>query len=101
MTVIDTLPPGVERPNLDNITLYKPGSSPDNPFGYSGQMAIREQLQMTPGIQQLLRMPPNQVTTDMLQDRAIQDGMLTMLQDGILKALDGVTTIEEVYRVVA
>lgn len=100
-TVIDTLPPGVERPNLDNITLYKPGSSPDNPFGYSGQMAIREQLQMTPGIQQLLRMPPNQVTTDMLQDRAIQDGMLTMLQDGILKALDGVTTIEEVYRVVA
>ena len=100
-SVIDTLPPGVDRPDLSNITLYKPGSSSDNPFGYAGQIAIREQLQMTSGIQQLLRLPPTQITTDMLQDRAIQDGMLTMLQDGVLKALQGITTIEEVYRVVA
>ena len=55
---------------------------------------------MTPGIQQLLRMPPEQVTTDMLQQRAVEDGMLTMLQDGVLKAIQGITTIEEVYRVV-
>lgn len=100
-TVIDTFPPGVERPDLTNITLYKAGSSAENPFGYTGQLAIREQLQMTPGIQQLLRQPPSQITTTMLQDRAIQDGMLTMLQDGVLKALQGVTTIEEVYRVVS
>lgn len=100
-TVIDTFPPGVERPNLDAITLYKPGTSPENPFGYSGQLAIREQLQMTTGIQQLLRMPPNQVTTEMLQERAVQDGMLTMLQDGVLKAIAGITSIEEVYRVVS
>jgi type II secretory ATPase GspE/PulE/Tfp pilus assembly ATPase PilB-like protein len=99
--VINTLPPGVERPSLDAITLYKAAPSPQNPFGYTGQLAIREQLQMTPGIQQLLRLPPNQLTTDMLQERAIQDGMLTMLQDGVLKVLAGVTTIEEVYRVVA
>lgn len=100
-SVIDTLPPGVQRPDLTNITLYKPGASPENPFGYSGQMPIREQLQMTPGIQELLRRPPTQITTDMLQERAVQDGMLTMLQDGVLKALQGVTTVEEVYRVVA
>lgn len=100
-TVIDTLPPGVERPDLTNITLYKPAPSPDNPFGYTGQVAIREQLQMTPGIQQLLRLAPNQITTDMLQERAIQDGMITMLQDGVLKVLEGTTTIDEVYRVVA
>lgn len=99
-TVIDTFPPGVERPDLNNVTLYKPGSSPDNPFGYSGQLPIREQMQMTAGIQQLLRLPPEQVTTTMLQDRAIQDGMLTMLQDGVIKATQGITTIEEVYRVV-
>lgn len=100
-SVIDTLPPGVERPDVNTITLYKAGSSADNPFGYSGQIAIREQLRMTPGIQQLLRQPPNQITTDMLQERAIQDGMLTMQQDGVLKAIQGITTIEEVYRVVA
>ena len=51
-------------------------------------------------IQQLLRLPPEQVTTTMLQERAIQDGMLTMLQDGVIKATQGITTIEEVYRVV-
>lgn len=100
-TVIDTLPPGVERPDLSNITLYKAGSSAENPFGYTGQVAIREQLQMTPGIQQLLRLSPEQITTTMLQNKAIEDGMLTMLQDGVLKALQGITSIEEVYRVIS
>lgn len=99
--VIDTLPPGVQKPDLSNLTLYKPGSSADNPFGYKGQTPIREQLQMTPGIQQLLRLPPNQVTTEMFEKKAIEDGMTTMLQDGVLKAIAGITTIEEVYRVVA
>ncbi len=98
--VIDTLPPGVPRPDVSNITLYKAGKSDDNPFGYTGQLPLREQLQMTPGIQQLLKQPPAMITTDALQQIAIQDGMLTMLQDGILKVLQGITTVEEVYRVV-
>jgi type II secretory ATPase GspE/PulE/Tfp pilus assembly ATPase PilB-like protein len=98
--VIASLPPGIDRPNMQDITLYRPGTSAQNPFGYSGQIPIREQLQMTQGIQQLLRLPPNQITTDVLQQKAQEDGMLTMLQDGVLKALQGITTIEEVYRVV-
>jgi general secretion pathway protein E len=99
-TVIDSLPPSVQKPDLSNVTLYKPGRSEENPFGYSGQLAIREQLIMTPGVQQLLRLPPNQITTDMLQAKAVEEGMRTMLHDGILKALAGLTTLEEVYRVV-
>ncbi|HSH55605.1 MAG TPA: ATPase, T2SS/T4P/T4SS family [Candidatus Limnocylindrales bacterium] len=99
-TIVDTLPPGVERPDLNHVTLYKPGMSQDNPFGYRGQIAIREQLQMTPGVRQLLRLPPNQVTTEMLEQKAVEEGMLTMVQDGLLKALAGETTLEEVYRVV-
>ncbi|HSW65562.1 MAG TPA: ATPase, T2SS/T4P/T4SS family [Bacillota bacterium] len=99
--LINTLPQGMERPNLDNITLYKAGKSAENPFGYAGQVPIREQLQMTPGIQQLLRLPPNQITTDALQQRAQADGMLTMQQDGILKVLQGITSLEEIYRVIA
>jgi type II secretory ATPase GspE/PulE/Tfp pilus assembly ATPase PilB-like protein len=99
-SVIETLPPGMDRPSLDGIKLYKPGTSDENPFGYKGQMALREQFRMSPGIQQMLRKPPGQVTTEMLESQAIQDGMLTMLQDGILKVLAGETTLEEVYRVV-
>jgi type II secretory ATPase GspE/PulE/Tfp pilus assembly ATPase PilB-like protein len=100
-SVIDTLPPGVDRPNLEDVTLYKVGSSVDNPFGYVGQFPIREQLQMTSGVQQLLRLPPNQITTTALEQKAIEDGMLTMLQDGILKCIKGYTTLDEVYRVVS
>jgi type II secretory ATPase GspE/PulE/Tfp pilus assembly ATPase PilB-like protein len=98
--VVNTLPPGVHRPNLDNLTLYKPGTSPEHPFGFTGQLPIREQLLMTPGVQQLLKMPPGQVTTEMLEQKAVEEGMLTMLQDGVLKAIRGETTLEEVYRVV-
>lgn len=100
-TVIDSLPPGVDRPDLNQITLYKAGSSDKNPFGYAGQLPIREQLQMTEGVQQLLKQPPAQITTALLEAKAIEDGMITMLQDGVLKACQGITTIEEVYRVVS
>ncbi|MDB5181593.1 MAG: ral secretion pathway protein type secretion system ATPase, partial [Candidatus Saccharibacteria bacterium] len=99
-SIIDTLPPNYERPDVQNITLYRPGTSVEHPFGFTGQIAIREQLRMTPGVQQLLRLPPGQVTTDMLEAKAIEEGMLTMLQDGVLKALRGETTLEEVFRVV-
>ncbi len=99
-TVIDSLPPSVTRPKLDNIKLYRPGVSPDNPFGYRRQLAIREQMVMTPGVVKILKLPPNQITSQMLEDEAVKDGMKTMLQDGVLKALAGLTSIEEIYRVV-
>src|SRR5262249_8723955 len=98
--VVNSLPPHIQKPDLNNLTLYKPGSSEANPFGYSGQLALREQLQMTHGVQQLLRKPPNEITTEQLQAQAVQDGMRTMLHDGVLKAIAGLTTLEEVYRVV-
>ncbi len=44
---------------------------------------------------------PSQITTESLEATAVSDGMLTMLQDGILKACAGITSLEEVYRVVA
>lgn len=98
--IVDTMPPNIERPNLDNLTLYKPGTSEENPFGYKGQIALREQFVMSPKVQDLLRLPPGQLTTEMLEAQAVQDGMVTMLQDGILKVIAGETTLEEVFRVV-
>jgi type II secretory ATPase GspE/PulE/Tfp pilus assembly ATPase PilB-like protein len=99
-TIIDSFPPGAEKPNVNRVTLYKPGTSAEVPFGFSGQLAVREQLVMSPGVQEILRLPPNQVTTEMIQNKAVNDGMRTLLHDGILKAFAGLTTIEEIYRVV-
>lgn len=98
--VLDTLPANVPKPDISDLTLYKPGKSEENPFGYTGQTPLREQMLMTPGVQELLRLPPAQITTELLEKRAIEDGMITMLQDGILKVIAGKTTLEEVYRVV-
>lgn len=98
--IIETFPPHLQRPDLDSLTLYKATPSSANPFGYTGQIALREQLVMTPGVQEILRKPPNQITTEELEAKATQEGMRTMLQDGILKVIAGQTTLEEVYRVV-
>ncbi len=98
--VVDSFPPNIPKPDLSSVVLYQPGTSPENPFGYTGQVALREQFVMTPGVRDMLRMPVAQISTDGLQKKAVEEGMRTMLQDGVLKAIAGLTTIEEVYRVV-
>src|SRR5690606_10435142 len=42
--VVEGLPEAVEKPSLEGLQLYKPGSSPDNPYGFRGQIALREQF---------------------------------------------------------
>lgn len=97
--VIDTLPEGVERPNLDGLQLYRPGVTPENPYGYTGQLAIREQFMMSSNMQQVLTQSTATPTTDMIEAAAVKSGMRTLQQDGILKAIAGQTTLEEIYRV--
>jgi type II secretory ATPase GspE/PulE/Tfp pilus assembly ATPase PilB-like protein len=97
--VIDNLPPGYERPDLTNLQLYKAGTSPENPYGYTGQLALREQFIMTDSIRGLLERG-GQPSAQEIEHAAITGGMLTMLQDGILRAIHGETSIEEVLRVV-
>ena len=89
----------VVKPNMIGLKLYKPGSTESNPFGYSGQMAIREQFQMTGEILELLK-SNNATSIDGLEQAAINSGMKTMLQDGILKVIAGLTTLDELYRVI-
>jgi type IV pilus assembly protein PilB len=98
--IIDTLPANIERPNLDALQLFKPGSSPENPYGYKGQVPVREQFLMTGEIRKLLETHAEILSTQTIEEAAIASGMRTMLQDGILKALAGETTLEEVFRVV-
>jgi type II secretory ATPase GspE/PulE/Tfp pilus assembly ATPase PilB-like protein len=98
--VIDTLPVGIERPNLEGIQLYRSGSSAENPYGYSGQIAIREQFTMAGSMRSLLERGGNDLNAQTIEEAAIDSGMTTMLQDGVLRVCEGITTIEEVYRVV-
>lgn len=98
--VVDGLPEGIEKPNRDGLQLYKPGSSEENPFGYEGQLAIREQFTMSDELRKILENPNVSVTTQTLEEAATKSGMLTMLQDGMLKVIAGETTLEELYRVV-
>lgn len=98
--VLAGLPPSSPRPDLTNVQLFKPGSSAENPFGYKGQTALREQLIMNAQIRSLLEQPSHILSAQEIQAAAAQTGMRTMLQEGVLKALAGETTLDEVYRVV-
>ena len=97
--VVDSLPPDIQKPNLVNLQLYKPGKSIDNPYGYKGQIALREQFLMHGPVLELLQ-NSKQLSTDQIEESAIKSGMTTMLQEGILKVINGETSLEEVYRVV-
>jgi type II secretory ATPase GspE/PulE/Tfp pilus assembly ATPase PilB-like protein len=94
------LPDSVDKPNLDDFKLYKPGSSEDVPFGYKGRLMIMEQLMVSESIQKMIRGEMKDINVAEIERAAIDDGMTTMLHDGILKALRGETTIEEINRVI-
>ncbi len=98
--IIETLPASVERPKLEGLKLYKPGSSADNPYGFQGQIAIREQFVMTGEIRVLLENHNHVLSAQEIEAAAVQSGMRTMLQDAVLHVVAGRTTLEEVFRVV-
>ncbi|MEN3004388.1 ATPase, T2SS/T4P/T4SS family [Dehalobacterium formicoaceticum] len=79
------------------VTLYRGSGCPQCSFtGYRGRIAIQELLPVRETQQQLIlaRSPVNEIAQS-----AIEDGMLSLTQDGIQKALLGLTTIDEVMRV--
>jgi len=69
-----------------------------NNIGYKGRLGLYETIAMTPSIQKLIQ--KSDVTDYEIEQEAIANGMITILQDGILKALDGQTSLEEVFRVI-
>lgn len=99
-SVLSGLPNDIKAPNLENLTLYKPGTSEANPFGFKGRLVIMEQLVVTDTIQAFLRGDIERVNVEAIEAAAKKQGMLTILQDGILKACQGLTTIEEVNKVI-
>ncbi len=80
----------------DSYTVYRPVISEENPTGYFGRTSILELLEMSDSIRRLVM---RQATAGEIHEQAVSEGMRTMYQDGLLKCLQGVTTIEEVLRV--
>lgn len=68
------------------------------PGGYSGRAGLYEVMDISEEIQKLIT---TRATSAEIQRLAVEQGMITMRQDGYLKALDGITTLEEVNRVTA
>lgn len=81
-----------------SFVLAKGKDTPQTPRGYSGRAGLYEVMDVTEEIQNLI---VKRATATEIERMAIQQGMITMRQDGYLKALNGITTIEEVNRVAA
>ncbi len=89
---LSTTPTGI-------ATLYKPGPYEDESGkhdGFRGRIGIYEVLKNTTKIQKLIT---SNATSNEIQAQSIAEGMITMQTDGLIKALRGATTIEEVLRV--
>lgn len=84
--------------NQNAYTLFKGTESPDAPGGYKGRIGLYEVFNVTEKIQDLIlkRAPSSEI-----QKVAQSEGMVSMREDGYLKALAGFTTLNEVNRVAA
>lgn len=84
--------------NQNAYTLYKGKEGDDCPQGFRGRVGIFEVFNMSDTMEKLL---VARATSGEIQAQALKDGMITMKQDGYLKALSGATTLQEVERVAA
>ena len=84
-------------PYDDKFTLYRPkGCDVCDKTGYKGRMGIHELIVATDGIKRLIQ---KHATVEAMRDLAMEEGMTTLLQDGILKSLQGATDFKQVRRV--
>lgn len=87
-------------PDLDTFKLYKPVPTKEVPFGYKGRMVIMEQMVVNEEIQKFIRGDVADIHTETIEKAAKEGGMLTLEQVGVLAALRGETTLEEIGRII-
>ena len=84
--------------DFDKMKFYKgAGCEQCQGLGFKGRIGIYEILTMNPELEKLI-LSGSASEYDM-RDNAVKNGMVTMVQDGLLKALDGITSVGEVLRV--
>lgn len=89
---------GKAYPKAGVKKLYKPGNKCKKcgDIGYKGRIGIYEVIEVTKGIKELIN---QRASTQEIFNQAEEDGMISMRQDGLLKVIDGVTSMKEVDRV--
>lgn len=86
------------KDNWEKIPFYKAVKSNEFEDGYSSRIGMHEVLKVTATIKEMIMKNSSQ---DEIEAQAKKEGMLTMLEDGVFQAVLGVTTLEEVFRVVS
>lgn len=87
---------GIKLPK-EILFYHSPGCSECQHLGYQGRLGIYEVLENTEAVQKLILAENTSMSE--FKRVAISQGMVTMVQDGLLKALQGLTDVEEVFRV--
>jgi len=82
----------------EKVPFYRPKKSSGCETGYSGRIGIHEVLQMSPAIGDMVM---KGTIAQRVEEQAKKEGMLTMLEDGLFLAAQGITSIEEVLRVIS
>ena len=82
----------------EKVPFYKPKITPESETGYQSRIGIHEILKVSQPIKELIM---KRASAKDIETQAKKEGMMSMLEDGIFKAAQGVTTIEEVLRVVS
>ncbi|HBQ28551.1 MAG TPA: hypothetical protein DD719_03945 [Desulfotomaculum sp.] len=80
----------------DEVVYSGRGCEQCNYTGYRGRMAIFEVLTVSPSLQSLILKRPS---AENLRQASLKEGMITLKEDGIQKALAGITTLKEIMRV--
>ena len=82
----------------EKIPFYKPVRKSELEDGYKSRTGMHEVLKVSPSIKEMIIKGSSQ---DEIEAQAKKEGMMTMLEDGVYQAVLGITTLEEVFRVVS
>ena len=85
------------KATFKDIEFYRPKLSKGASSGYKGRLGIVEVLPVSDAIRDLII---KKASTKEISNQAIQEGMRTMIEDGFIKAVQGLTSIEEILRVI-
>jgi len=85
------------KATVKDIEFYRAKPSKDSADGYKGRVGIVEALVVTESIRELII---KKASTKEIASQAIKEGMRTMIEDGFVKAVQGLTSIEEILRVI-
>ncbi len=85
------------KETIKDVELYRPKPTKNSSSGYKGRIGIFEVLSVNDAIKDLIN---RKATTTEIARQAMRDGMRTMVEDGLVKAAKGLTSIEEVLRVI-